>query len=583
MKPAFLFIAVAAILRAQTFTEYPVPSASSQPYAITVGPDGALWFTETNGAKIGRITTSGVVTEFPLPAGSQPLDIIAGPDGALWFGDSGSPGLMIGRITTSGAITQFPVPLTVQVGKLTAGPDGALWFTVPAAQIGRVTTSGVQTYYHLPSTSGSAASIVTASDGNMWFGDTNTAHLDRITPSGVITQFAMPAGQSAPNDLAIGPDGAVWGYNNSSIFSINTSGSSAGTIGASYPAANSAVQSLTSGPDGALWYIDWQANKVGRITLSGIANEYLVPTSSAEPWSIVAGPDGAMWFTERNSSGGPPKIGRITVPPVSTGPTILAGGIVNAASYAQVNGAGSPVAPGSLVAIFTSQLPGAQAANFTTANLPPSLGNVSVTFNSVTSPMVAVSPTGQYPYVSAQVPFEALGPGQSSATVPVVITVNNIPSPTVQASIVASQPGIFTIPATGQGNAILTFLNPQTNAPAIAAPPGSGITYPTAPIPRGTGGFFYVTGLGAMMPAVPDGSGTCPSPDGICNANATPIVMVGGITAHVAFAGQAPGFPGVFQVNITIPQGAPTGSNVPLVVMSADRSVTSNTATIAVQ
>jgi len=267
---------------------------------------------------------------------------------------------------------------------------------------------------------------------------------------------------------------------------------------------------------------------------------------------------------------------------VPSSPTILAGGIVNAASYAQMNGAGSPVAPGSLVTIFTSAL-FAQAANFSTATLPSSLGGVSVTFNGVTAPMVAVSPVGQYPYVSAQVPFEVLAAGKTSGTVPVVITVNNTPSPAIQESIVASQPGIFTIPATGQGNAILTFLNPATNQPAIAAPPNSGISYATAPIPRGTGGFFYVTGLGAMTPAVSDGSGTCPSPDGICNANAKPTVLVGGITAEVDFAGQAPGFPGVFQVNIKIPQNAPTGSAVTLVVKSADATVTSNTATIAVQ
>ncbi len=143
--------------------------------------------------------------------------------------------------------------------------------------------------------------------------------------------------------------------------------------------------------------------------------------------------------------------------------------------------------------------------------------------------------------------------------------------------------GIFTIPATGQGNAILVFINPATNAPAIAGPTTASLGYPSAPIPRGTGAFFYVTGLGAMTPSVPDGSGTCPAPNGICNANAMPTVLVGGITAQVAFAGQAPEFPGVFQVNITIPQAAPAGDAVSLVIVSADGSVTSNTATIAVQ
>ena len=86
-----------------------------------------------------------------------------------------------------------------------------------------------------------------------------------------------------------------------------------------------------------------------------------------------------------------------------------------------------------------------------------------------------------------------------------------------------------------------------------------------------------------MTPSVSDGSGNCSAANGLCNANATPMVLVGGVIAPVAFAGQAPGFPGVFQVNITIPQNAPTGSNVSLVIKSADGSVTSNAATIAVQ
>ena len=37
-------------------TEYPVPTASSLPWGIVIGPDGALWFTEERGDNIGRIT-----------------------------------------------------------------------------------------------------------------------------------------------------------------------------------------------------------------------------------------------------------------------------------------------------------------------------------------------------------------------------------------------------------------------------------------------------------------------------------------------------------------------------------------------
>src|SRR5262245_27557490 len=66
--------------------EYPIPTASSNPQYITVGPDGNLWTTEASANKIGRISTGGAVTEFPIPtAGSYPSGITTGPDGALWF------------------------------------------------------------------------------------------------------------------------------------------------------------------------------------------------------------------------------------------------------------------------------------------------------------------------------------------------------------------------------------------------------------------------------------------------------------------------------------------------------------------
>ncbi len=64
----------------------PVPTAAAAPWDITTGPDGALWFTESGARTIGRITTSGQITEFPLPAGSgQPFGITTGPDGNVWF------------------------------------------------------------------------------------------------------------------------------------------------------------------------------------------------------------------------------------------------------------------------------------------------------------------------------------------------------------------------------------------------------------------------------------------------------------------------------------------------------------------
>src|SRR5262245_66477187 len=70
-----------------SITEFPVPAAVSNPFGITRGPDGNLWFTESLAGRIGRITPAGVVTEFSagITPGSQPAEITAGPDGNPWF------------------------------------------------------------------------------------------------------------------------------------------------------------------------------------------------------------------------------------------------------------------------------------------------------------------------------------------------------------------------------------------------------------------------------------------------------------------------------------------------------------------
>jgi hypothetical protein len=52
---------------AQSFTEYPIPTASSSPYGIVAGPDGNLWFTESGTNKIGKVTTTGAFTHYSIP------------------------------------------------------------------------------------------------------------------------------------------------------------------------------------------------------------------------------------------------------------------------------------------------------------------------------------------------------------------------------------------------------------------------------------------------------------------------------------------------------------------------------------
>jgi streptogramin lyase len=130
---------------------------------IAAGPDDDLWFTNPGTSSIGRITPTGEVTEFgiTLPFTTYPQDIAVGPDGNLWFtAPSVWTTSYIGRITTAGAITLFPMALnaggTPYPHRISPGADGNMWFTdfgqTPA--IGRIETGAPQAVKTAPTMTG---------------------------------------------------------------------------------------------------------------------------------------------------------------------------------------------------------------------------------------------------------------------------------------------------------------------------------------------------------------------------------------------------------------------------------------------
>jgi streptogramin lyase len=114
---------------------------TAQPNSIALGPDGAIWFTENAGTggitggglgMIGRITTTGEVTQYVRGITAQMLSgIAAGPDGAMWFTESDAISLAkIGRISKDGAVTEYSKnldPSSFPTG-IAVGPDGNMWF-----------------------------------------------------------------------------------------------------------------------------------------------------------------------------------------------------------------------------------------------------------------------------------------------------------------------------------------------------------------------------------------------------------------------------------------------------------------------
>jgi uncharacterized protein (TIGR03437 family) len=268
----------------------------------------------------------------------------------------------------------------------------------------------------------------------------------------------------------------------------------------------------------------------------------------------------------------------------SAQPSVAPGGVLNGASFAKnASGQGTSVAPGSLVSIFGAGF-GTTQADADTVPFSTALGGVSVTFNGVPAAMRDVLPNGQFPQLNVQVPFEVLQAGQTSGTVNVVVSVGTVPSAPQPVSIVTQAPGIFTIPA-GAGNVIMADISKGF----IVGPAGANVGLgPMQPIPRGDFAYFYATGLGEFMPSgnnAPVQDGGVGVPGVTYSVVNMPQVTIGGMQAQVLFAGQAPGFPGVYQVNIQIPQSAPTGDGIVVRMISADGTQTSpdKVATISVQ
>lgn len=291
-------------------TEYPITSGDVRPQGLVTGPDGNLWFSETTGPNIGKITPSGTITEYPVPSNASFVQtpwITNGPDGNLWFSDWGNNA--IGKITTSGTITEYPIT-TSNAGPyvIVTGPDNNLWFYESNVdKIGRITVGGTVAEFAISSGSGGQV-IAAGPDGNLWFPETSLNKIGRITTDGTgFTEFSTAPG-SQPYGIIAGPDGNLWftegGTNNIGVMSTG------GSVTHEYPipTAGANPQHITVGPDHNLWFAEFSSNALGRITTSGTVSEYPTGTSS-NPIGITAGPDNNIWYTGYNA----PSIGTFSL------------------------------------------------------------------------------------------------------------------------------------------------------------------------------------------------------------------------------------------------------------------------------
>ena len=225
-----------------------------------------------------------------------------------------------------------------------------------------------------------------------------------------------------------------------------------------------------------------------------------------------------------------------------SGILLTAQSVVNGASF--LNG---QIAPGELITIFGSSLGPATPAGLQLTpdgqTVTTSLAGTRVLFDGVPAPLTYVS-DGQ---VNSIVPFGLAGDTVSTR---VQVEVQGVASSAVTVFLTSASPALFTAFG-GTGQAAALNQDNSANGPGNAAAVGSVLQ-------------LFMTGAGQTKPVGRDGqlAGSDPFyPLGDVTAT------IGGVAAVVQYAGSSSGLvAGVTQVNVQVPDGAPTGDGVPVVI-----------------
>lgn len=188
------------------------------------------------------------------------------------------------------------------------------------------------------------------------------------------------------------------------------------------------------------------------------------------------------------------------------------------------SGTPGSIAPGALASLYGTGL-ATGSASATAFPIPQTLGGASVSVSGIPAPLLYAGPS----QINFQVPFEA-----PAGAANIGLSINGAASGSITVPLFASSPGIFLL---SQGNAAAVNQDGSINSAAQPAPVGSIIA-------------AFVTGLGAVTPSVSSGAAAPTSP---LSTVSGVTAAIGGVPAAILYAGLAPGFAGLYQVNIQIP------------------------------
>ena len=232
----------------------------------------------------------------------------------------------------------------------------------------------------------------------------------------------------------------------------------------------------------------------------------------------------------------------LTFPVTGDGTFVNPGGTVNGASFGS-----QTLTAGSIASLFGTGLASMQAV---AESLPVSttLGGVTVRLNGIPAPVFFISPL----QINFQIPWELEGQPQATVTV----TADGFTG-AATVNLAGTSPRIFAINQQGSGQGAILIVGTGE----VAAPPASIPERTTRPVKRGEFISIYCTGLGPVNNQPATGTAALSNP--LSTTATAPVVTVGGVLAAVSFSGLAPGFVGLYQVDVQVLESTPMGTRYP--------------------
>ena len=492
----------------------------SQPQGLAVDASGNVYVADTQAARIRKVAPDGSAT------------VIAGSGTVGYGGDGGA---------ATSASFNVPVGLAVDAaGNIYIADAGN--HRVRKISGGTVTTfagNGSQGYSGDGQSAANAQlttpqGVAVDSAGNVYIADTGNNAIRRVNTSGMITTVAgsgLP-GYSGDGGLAtraqLGNPFAVAVDASGSLFITDLSGR---------------VRKVL--PDGTILTIAG-AGPVGYAGDGGAATS----ANLNRPAGIAVSATGSVYVADSANNA----VRRLD--PVGAGVSIAA--VVNGAANTT-----GPIAPGEVIVIWGSGLGPAQLAQYQLTNgvVPTKVADTTVTINGQAAPVLYTSLN----QVGAIVPFGVSG----ASSAQVVVSYQGRPSAAATVPVAATAPGLFSLDATGTGQALAINVT------------GGALNGSSKPANAGEYVVLYATGAGQTNPPGSDGApGSLP----YALPNAKVTATVGGLPAIVGYAGNALNLvSGVIQVNVQIPAGLTAGA-VPIQLQIGDnKSQTGTTIVVSVK